>query len=118
MNNLCTEIGYQSLYKHGEQLCGDHIDIIDQEDGTKIIVLADGLGSGAQKNDSFSDFKLELILQGGGSCCFVKILHKSGFGHTCDGAEFCDRNFLIVVSIKIRDNIGGAEIIIFSFRSV
>ena len=61
--------------------------------------FADGLGSGAQKNDSFSDFKLELILQGGGSCCFVKILHKSGFGHTCDGAEFCDRNFLIVVNI-------------------
>ena len=48
MNNLCTEIGYQSLYKHGEQLCGDHIDIIDQEDGTKIIVLADGLGSGVK----------------------------------------------------------------------
>ena len=48
MNNLCTEIGYQSLYKHGEQLCGDHIDIIDQEDGTKIIVLADGVGSGVK----------------------------------------------------------------------
>ncbi len=48
MNNLCTEIGYQSLYKHGEQLCGDHIDIIDLEDGTKIIVLADGLGSGVK----------------------------------------------------------------------
>lgn len=48
MNNLCTEIGYQSLHKHGEQLCGDHIDIIDQEDGTKIIVLADGLGSGVK----------------------------------------------------------------------
>ena len=48
MNNLCTEIGYQSLFKHGEQLCGDHIDIIDQEDGTKIIVLADGLGSGVK----------------------------------------------------------------------
>ena len=61
--------------------------------------FADELGSGAQKNDSFSDFELELILQGSGSCCFVKILHKSGFGHTCDGAEFCDRNFLIVVNI-------------------
>ena len=48
MNNLCTDIGYRSLYKHGEQLCGDHIDIIDQEDGTKIIVLADGLGSGVK----------------------------------------------------------------------
>ena len=27
MNNLCTDIGYHSLYKYGEQLCGDHIDI-------------------------------------------------------------------------------------------
>ena len=27
MNNLCTDIGYNSLYKYGEQLCGDHIDI-------------------------------------------------------------------------------------------
>lgn len=49
MNNLCTDIGYHSLYKYGEQLCGDHIDIIDQEDGTKIIVLADGLGSGVKR---------------------------------------------------------------------
>ena len=48
MNNLCTDIGYRSLHKHGEQLCGDHIDIIEQEDGTKIIVLADGLGSGVK----------------------------------------------------------------------
>lgn len=48
MNNLCTDIGYRSLLKHHEQLCGDHIDIIDQEDGTKIIVLADGLGSGVK----------------------------------------------------------------------
>ena len=48
MNNLCTDIGYKSLFKHGEQLCGDHIDIIDQEDGSKIIVLADGLGSGVK----------------------------------------------------------------------
>ena len=48
MNNLCSDIGYHSLYKYGEQLCGDHIDIIDQEDGTKIIVLADGLGSGVK----------------------------------------------------------------------
>ena len=33
MNNLCTDIGYRSLFKYGEQLCGDHIDTIDQEDG-------------------------------------------------------------------------------------
>ena len=45
MNNLCTDIGYRSLNKYGEQLCGDHIDMVESEEDT-IIVLADGLGSG------------------------------------------------------------------------
>ena len=27
MNNLCTDIGYYSLNKFGEQLCGDHVDV-------------------------------------------------------------------------------------------
>ena len=31
-----------------KQLCGDHIDVIEQEDGSTIIVLADGLGSGVK----------------------------------------------------------------------
>ena len=48
MNNLCADIGYRSLIKHGEQLCGDHIDVIEQEDGSQVIVLADGLGSGVK----------------------------------------------------------------------
>lgn len=47
MNNLCADIGYRSLIKHGEQLCGDHIDVIEQEDA-QVIVLADGLGSGVK----------------------------------------------------------------------
>ena len=48
MNDLCADIGYHSLIKHGEQLCGDHIDVIEQDDNSIVIVLADGLGSGVK----------------------------------------------------------------------
>lgn len=48
--NLCTEIGQHSLIKYGEQLCGDHIEIVEQGDNSTIIVLADGLGSGVKAN--------------------------------------------------------------------
>lgn len=48
MNNLCADIGWKSLIKHGEQLCGDHIDIIDAGDESTVVVLADGLGSGVK----------------------------------------------------------------------
>ena len=47
MNDLCADVGYQSLNKQGEQLCGDHIDRVDTDDGT-VLVLADGLGSGVK----------------------------------------------------------------------
>ena len=50
MNDLCADIGYQSLYKHGEELCGDHIEVVECDDGSTIIVLADGLGSGVKAN--------------------------------------------------------------------
>lgn len=48
MNDLCTEIGYHSLFKYGEQLCGDHVDIVEQDDNSFVMVLADGLGSGVK----------------------------------------------------------------------
>lgn len=48
MNDLCADIGYYSLNKYGEQLCGDHVEIVNQEDDSKVIVLADGMGSGVK----------------------------------------------------------------------
>ena len=48
MNDLCADIGYKSINHVGEQLCGDHVDIVEQTDGSTVIVLADGLGSGVK----------------------------------------------------------------------
>lgn len=50
MNNLCTEIGYHSLFKHGEQLCGDNVEVVEQGENSFVMVLADGLGSGVKAN--------------------------------------------------------------------
>ena len=48
MNNLCAEIGYKSINHAGEQLCGDHVEIVEQDEDSTVIVLADGLGSGVK----------------------------------------------------------------------
>ena len=48
MNDLCAEIGYKSINHIGEQLCGDHVDVVEQGDDSTVIVLADGLGSGVK----------------------------------------------------------------------
>ena len=48
MNDLCADIGYRSINHAGEQLCGDHVDVVEQGDNSTVIVLADGLGSGVK----------------------------------------------------------------------
>lgn len=48
MNNLCADIGWKSINHYGEQLCGDHVDIVEQNENSTVVVLADGLGSGVK----------------------------------------------------------------------
>ena len=48
MNDLCADIGYNSLNKYGEELCGDHVEVVEHGDNSMVIVLADGLGSGVK----------------------------------------------------------------------
>ncbi len=48
MNDLCADIGYRSINHFGEELCGDHIDVVEEGENSTVIVLADGLGSGVK----------------------------------------------------------------------
>lgn len=49
MNELCTDVGYVSINHIGEQLCGDHVELVEQDGGDSLVlVLADGLGSGVK----------------------------------------------------------------------
>ena len=48
MNDLCADIGFKSVNHDGEQLCGDHVDIVEQGEDSTVIVLADGLGRGVK----------------------------------------------------------------------
>ena len=48
MNDLCADIGYKSINHVGEELCGDHVDVVGENENSTVIVLADGLGSGVK----------------------------------------------------------------------
>lgn len=47
-NNLCADIGFVSLNHAGEQLCGDHVEVVGCDERSRVIVLSDGLGSGVK----------------------------------------------------------------------
>lgn len=48
MNDLFADIGYKSINHAGEQLCGDHVDVVEEGENSAVVVLADGLGSGVK----------------------------------------------------------------------
>ena len=48
MSNFCADIGYLSVNHYGEELCGDHVDVVPGDESSTVVVLADGLGSGVK----------------------------------------------------------------------
>ena len=63
---LRVELGVSQLNKHGEELCGDSVEIGEGPDST-IVVLSDGLGSGVKANilSSLTVRMIATMLKGG-----------------------------------------------------
>ena len=47
--NISIDLAYKSLFKHGEELCGDMVQMVSSED-FKLLILTDGMGSGVRAN--------------------------------------------------------------------
>ena len=51
MSKYFLDIGWKSIRHAGEELCGDHVDVIDDRNGNMTAVIADGLGSGVRASN-------------------------------------------------------------------
>ena len=47
--NVSVDVSWKSLNKHGEELCGDKVEVLKTEDA-EILILTDGMGSGVKAN--------------------------------------------------------------------
>ncbi len=61
------EYGFLSINHKGEELCGDHIQVYEGEDGSYTLVLADGLGSGVVASilSTLTSAMLSRMVEGG-----------------------------------------------------
>ena len=46
MNNLCVDLGWRSINKYGEQLCGDRVQIVEPSADSVVMVWLMGWAAG------------------------------------------------------------------------